>query len=100
MQADSPAAKAGLRAGDVINQVNGITLNNPAALKSTLTGLKPGNKVTLNLLRNGQAQTIEVTLGESPDKKGMPYLGVTFGHDMKHAPKTTPATGAPNVNCR
>lgn len=92
VQADSPAAKAGLQAGDVINQVNGTTLNNPAALKSTFAGLKPGNKVTMNLLRNGQAQTIEVTLGESPDKKGMPYLGVTFGHDMKHAPKTTPAT--------
>lgn len=94
VQANSPAAKAGLQAGDVINQVNGTSLTDSAALKTTLASLKPGTTVTLKVLRNGQPQTVTATLGESQSKKGVPYLGVTFGRGTHRAPKTQP--GAAN----
>ena len=70
-----------------INEVNGAALTNAATLKTTLASLKPGATVTLKVLRNGQPQTVTATLGESQSKKGVPYLGVTFGRGTHRTPK-------------
>jgi len=64
--ADTPAAKAGIRAGDVITQVNGQPVEGPRELARTIGALDPNQTVTLNVWRDGKAQDIPVTLGEMP----------------------------------
>lgn len=63
-QAESPAAKAGIAAGDVIREVNGKKIDNPRGLAESIAALPPESKVTIGIWRNGQASQIEVTLGK------------------------------------
>ena len=60
----SPAARAGLRAGDVVIAMEGRPLENATALTSELVQRKPGDKVRLTIVRGGQRQDVTVELGE------------------------------------
>jgi serine protease Do len=59
--ADSPAAKAGLKAGDVILNAGGETVENPMDLRRVLT-TKPEGSVEFRILRDKQEQTLTVKL--------------------------------------
>jgi putative serine protease PepD len=61
-----PAAAAGLRAGDVITEVDGEKVGSSDELRSAINAHKPGDKVSLTYLRNGQTHTAEVTLASRP----------------------------------
>jgi serine protease Do len=63
---DSPAAKAGLKNGDVITQLNGHTIIDGSALQVAVSQEQPGKTVALGVLRNGQSLTLtlNLTLGE------------------------------------
>jgi serine protease Do len=61
---DSPASRAGLKNGDVIQQLNGEKLENGSALQMAIADVTPGTKVQLGILRNGHAQTVDLTVGE------------------------------------
>jgi serine protease Do len=61
---DSPAAQAGLKNGDVITSLNGNTVENGGALQVDVAQMTPGTHADLGILRNGAAQTVNVTLGE------------------------------------
>ena len=64
---DSAAAKAGIKAGDVITAVNGIATPDTQALATVLAGLRPGHKATVSITReNGTKETVDVTLGQLP----------------------------------
>jgi membrane-associated protease RseP (regulator of RpoE activity) len=80
---DSPADKAGLQAGDVISAANGTAVATPDALVKLVQAAKPGDKVNLSIVRDGQDDEIVVTLGENPDKKGAGYMGISLGATMK-----------------
>ena len=80
---DSPADKAGLKAGDVISTANGTKIATPDELAKLVQAAKPGDKVTLSILRDGKDDEIVVTLGENPDKKGAGYMGISLGATMK-----------------
>lgn len=60
----SPAAKAGIKEGDIIVTVNGAKVGEDASLANLIAEYKPGDKVKLGVIRDGQEQTIEVTLEE------------------------------------
>jgi putative serine protease PepD len=62
----TPAAKAGLQTGDVITAVGGRSVRDPSALSTAIDAKKPGDRVTLTYLRNGQTHTATVTLAERP----------------------------------
>ncbi len=67
VEAGGPAANGGLMTGDVIVGVSGDSATDPSeALDTILFEKKPGDTVTLDVLRNGQSTTVEVTLGERP----------------------------------
>ena len=67
LETDGPAAQAGLTEGDVITGVQGVEGDDPnEALDTVLFERKPGEQVTLEILRNGQSMTIDITLGERP----------------------------------
>jgi serine protease Do len=88
-QADSPAAKAGLKSGDVITAVNGTTLKDARELARTIGMMPPNSSVKLDVLRHGGITAMTVTLGQMPNEKqadaqpesqkptsGAPYLGL------------------------
>lgn len=63
---DSPAARAGLQAGDVILAVDGKAVASREALIDAVRGRKAGEKVQLKLRRAGKEQTVAVELAERP----------------------------------
>lgn len=65
-EGDSPARRAGLQAGDVILSVNGQTVDGVGELQRRVTGYRPGETVTLGVIRNGQPRDIRVQLTEAP----------------------------------
>jgi S1-C subfamily serine protease len=61
-----PAAKAGIRQGDVVTAVNGTPVRSQAALVTLISDMSPGSRVTIAVLRHGVRQNIPVTLDERP----------------------------------
>jgi serine protease Do len=68
-QDGTPAAKAGLKAGDVITAVNGEPVANARGLSRKIAGLKPGTRIELGYVRDGKPQTASVELGVLPNDK-------------------------------
>ena len=66
VRAGSPAATAGLKAGDVITAVNGTTVANAGQLTGIVSEHQPGDKLRLTIRRNGATLTVEATLGMRP----------------------------------
>ncbi|MCJ2114454.1 Do family serine endopeptidase [Methylobacterium sp. E-025] len=62
----TPAAKAGLKSGDVIESVNGNPINDAKELSRKIAGLKPGAKVEIAYLRGGKSDNATITLGALP----------------------------------
>jgi len=58
----SPAARAGLRQGDVVVGFDGEKLADMNALRNRIASTKPGSKVSLEIIRNGSTQTVQATL--------------------------------------
>ena len=62
---ESPAAKAGLKEGDIITKVNDIKIDGPAALYDAIGKSKPEDKVTISYIRNGKTSTQVVSLAKN-----------------------------------
>jgi YidC/Oxa1 family membrane protein insertase len=62
----TPADLGGLRAGDIIVSVAGAATADPAALADVLADTRPGQRVAVAVLRDGNRQECEVTLGRRP----------------------------------
>ncbi|MCL6407065.1 serine endoprotease DegP [Dickeya dadantii] len=65
VQPDSAAARAGIKAGDVIVSMNGKPISSFSALRAQIGSLPVGSKLTLGLIREGKPVTVEVTLQQS-----------------------------------
>src|SRR6266511_2495085 len=63
VQADGPAGRAGLRAGDVVTRIGDRQVDGADALVAAVRSHRPGEKVTVTYLRDGQTKTTSVTLG-------------------------------------
>lgn len=74
---DSPAAEAGLRSGDVITAIDGAPVTHLRSLREAVAARKPGDKLALSVLRDGETIELEATLAGHPDDENRPYLGVT-----------------------
>jgi 2-alkenal reductase len=61
---NSPAAQAGLQPGDMINQIDTVPLDATHSYLNTLFSYKPGDQITLSIVRNGQTFQAKVTLTE------------------------------------
>lgn len=63
-QEDSPAARAGLKSGDIITAVDGKQIKGPKALARVIAGYEPNAEVALQIWRDGTSQDVVVKLGE------------------------------------
>ena len=63
---NGPADSAGLKAGETITKLNGKPVADYDALTAALGSMKPGEKVTMTVTRNGSTRQVSVTLGSRP----------------------------------
>jgi serine protease Do len=68
VSADGPSAKAGLKRGDVITELNGQPVEDSQSLRLRISQTAPGTQVQLKAIRDGQPKSFTVTLGELPEK--------------------------------
>ena len=68
VQAGSPAANAGLAAGDVVTKVGDAKVEDFADLIARIGSYAPGAQVSLTVQSGGAAKTVQVTLGSQADK--------------------------------
>lgn len=64
--ARGPAAQAGLKPGDIILGINDAKLDSTTSLRRLMMQYRPGQTVTLQILRDGKEQGVELTLGTRP----------------------------------
>jgi len=64
VEADGPADKAGVQAGDIILKVDGKAVEKSGDLPRIVGGTKPGSKSSLQVFRRGKLQELAVTVGE------------------------------------
>jgi serine protease Do len=69
VEADSPAAKAGLEVGDVITRLDGRPVEGSADLSRSIRSMKPGSKANLTVWRAGKTRDIAVTVAEFKDQE-------------------------------
>lgn len=81
----SAAEKAGIKEGDVITKINNTKVNSAAELQEQVGRYRPGDKISIEILRNNKAQTVTAelknTLGNTDIIKSTPpseLLGATF----------------------
>ncbi|MBW9053304.1 DegQ family serine endoprotease [Rhizobium mesosinicum] len=82
---DSPAAKAGLKVGEVITAVDGIPVEHPDALLYRLTTAGLGKSVNLTVMESGHEQQLTLALARAPE---------TQPRDQRTIGGRTPFTGA------
>ena len=63
---NSPAAKAGMKAGDIITEIEGQPVTNASQLRRVVAAFAPGQTITIKVFRNGDTKNFEVTLVEQP----------------------------------
>jgi serine protease Do len=78
----SPAAKAGIEAGDVIRSVNGMTVKSADDLARKIAAMAPGTQTTLDVLRKGEQKTLTLTLGKMQEQK---QAQTATGSEESHA---------------
>jgi serine protease Do len=66
---NGPAAKAGLKPGDVILQVNGVPVTSSSELPSQIAAIQPGTNVKLQVWRDRSAQDVTVKVGNLSETK-------------------------------
>jgi serine protease Do len=88
-QSGSPAAKAGIKPGDVITAVNGVQVKDARELARTIGTIAPDTSIKLDLVRNGEPRSITAILAQVPNEQqaktdndsapptgGVPHLGL------------------------
>lgn len=65
VEANSAAAKAGIKVGDVITKFNDLAIGEPNQLTAAVREQRAGASVKITVLRNGAEQTFDVTLGSA-----------------------------------
>jgi serine protease Do len=68
-QDGSPAAKAGIEAGDVITAVNGAEVKDARDLARNISMIAPGSSVKLDILHKGESKTLTLAVGEMPNDR-------------------------------
>ncbi|MDH2399259.1 trypsin-like peptidase domain-containing protein [Bradyrhizobium sp. SSUT18] len=68
VEKNGPAAKAGLRTGDVITSVNGEPIKNAGELTKKVHATAPGSRLQFTMLRQGKVNPLSVIVGQLPNE--------------------------------
>ena len=94
VEANGPAGEAGLQEGDIVTGIDDQPVRSFEDLIGYLiTETSPGDQVTLEVLRNGETQTVTVTLGERPTQPTAPIERITVGQAIDIAREAARAAG-------
>ncbi|HXN24442.1 MAG TPA: PDZ domain-containing protein [Candidatus Dormibacteraeota bacterium] len=85
---DSPAAKAGLKSGDVVTEFNGQHIEGASQFRRLIRETPAGRSVQLTLWRDGRSQTISAVLGQGEQGRQMVYGETAPGETFFKAPYT------------
>ena len=87
------ADKAGIEGGDVVTKVDGKTIEKATDLRRIVAGIKPGNKVAVQVFRRGAYKDLSLTVGEMPDERQAGVGGRAAEPETKVVPTATAAIG-------
>lgn len=95
---DSPAAKSGLKDGDVITEVNGQRVEGTAQFRRMVREIPAGRTVQLTVWRDGRAQTISTTLGKMEENRRLITRAApqVFKFRMPDMPQVAPMPDMPS----
>ena len=95
IQLGGPAAKAGLKVGDVIVKIEGKATPDPSALRLRIAAASPGTEVAVELIRDGLPQTVKVVVGELSTAA---LAAITsFGFNVSEVPAGVGGDSKPSV---
>lgn len=66
---NSPAQKAGIQPGDIIQKVEGQDIDDPTKIAEIVRNAKVGSKLHIRLLRSGQIKVVQAEVGSLPDEE-------------------------------
>lgn len=72
---DGPAAKAGIKGGDVITSFGGKTVKDGRHLKLAVANVAPGSKVEAEVVRDGKTVKMDISVTERPGEKALARAG-------------------------
>jgi S1-C subfamily serine protease len=76
---DTPAAKAGLEAGDVITRADNKPVSDPEMLRETIRNAGVGSQITLEVMRGKEKKELKATLEEAPADFALGAPGGRYG---------------------
>ena len=85
---NTPAAKAGLKAGDILTAIAGQPVKDGTAVQRIIASLPINKAVTIDIVRDGKTQQLNVTIEEQPTEYGV-SAGVPAPRNNGAAPNAT-----------
>lgn len=87
--AGSPAEKAGLKQGNLIEAVDGKKIDGPQALSDIIASHKPGDTIAVTVYdaQASKSSDVQLTLGDNPQKAGTAWMGISYNYiDLQPKP--------------
>lgn len=78
---DSPAEKAGIKAGDVLISIEGRTLRDANDLRHSVALLRPGSTAEFSLIREGKVRKVRVTVAARDEAEQVTESGAATGNE-------------------